>query len=45
MTKKLTSLFDPEIVRGAALSAFRKLDPRHVARNPVMFLVEVGSVS
>ena len=44
MTKKPTSLFDPAIVRGAALSAFRKLDPRHVARNPVMFLVEVGSV-
>ena len=32
------------IVRAAAFSAFRKLDPRHVARNPVMFLVEVGSV-
>ena len=44
MTKKPTSLFDPAIVRGAALSAFRKLDPRHVARNPVMFLVEAGSV-
>ena len=28
----------------AALAAVRKLDPRHVARNPVMFLVEVGSV-
>ena len=44
MTKQPTSLFDPAIVRAAALSAFRKLDPRHVARNPVMFLVEVGSV-
>ena len=44
MTKQPTSLFDLSIVRAAALSAVRKLDPRHVARNPVMFLVEVGSV-
>ena len=28
----------------AALSAFRKLDPRATMRNPVMFVVEVGSV-
>jgi K+-transporting ATPase ATPase B chain len=28
----------------AALSAFRKLDPRAMMRNPVMFVVEVGSV-
>ena len=28
----------------AVLSSFRKLDPRDVARNPVMFVVEVGSV-
>jgi K+-transporting ATPase ATPase B chain len=37
-------LFDPVIVRGAILSAFGKLDPRHMVRNPVMFVVEVGSV-
>ncbi len=37
-------LFDPQIVRRAALDAFRKLDPRHQARNPVMFVVEVGSI-
>ena len=43
-TKKATSLFEPAIVRDAALDAFRKLDPRHVMRNPVMFLVEGGSV-
>jgi K+-transporting ATPase ATPase B chain len=36
-------LFDPPIVRRAAVEAFRKLNPRHVARNPVMFVVEVGS--
>jgi K+-transporting ATPase ATPase B chain len=38
------SLFDPAIVKRAILDAFRKLDPRLVARNPVMFVVEVGSV-
>ncbi|MGE5263964.1 MAG: potassium-transporting ATPase subunit KdpB [Acidobacteriota bacterium] len=37
-------LFDPPIVRRAAIDSFRKLDPRHQIRNPVMFVVEVGSV-
>ena len=37
-------LFDPPIVRRALRDAFVKLDPRQVARNPVMFVVEVGSV-
>ena len=37
-------LFDPTIVGPASGEAFRKLDPRHVARNPVMLLVEVGAV-
>lgn len=37
-------LFDPPIVRRAAIDALRKLDPRHQLRNPVMFVVEVGSV-
>jgi K+-transporting ATPase ATPase B chain len=31
-------------VRRAAVDAFRKLDPRVQVRNPVMFIVEVGSV-
>ena len=38
------SLFDPQITRRAALEAFRKLDPRHQVRNPVLFVVWVGSV-
>jgi len=37
-------LFDPSIVRRAIKDAFIKLDPRKVARNPVMFVVEVGSL-
>jgi K+-transporting ATPase ATPase B chain len=36
--------FDPPIVKRAIKDAFIKLDPRQVARNPVMFVVEVGSV-
>ena len=38
------SLFDPEILGRAARDSVRKLDPRRMARNPVMFVVEVGSV-
>ncbi len=38
------SLFDPPIVKRAVVDAFKKLHPRLVAKNPVMFVVEVGSV-
>src|SRR5688572_19020029 len=38
------SLWDPAIVRQAALDSFVKLDPRTLVRNPVMFIVEVGCV-
>jgi K+-transporting ATPase ATPase B chain len=37
-------LFDPPIVKRAVKDALRKLDPRQVARNPVMFVVEIGSI-
>ncbi len=37
-------LLDGPIVRRAALDAVRKLDPRHMVRNPVMFVVEVVTV-
>jgi K+-transporting ATPase ATPase B chain len=33
-----------QIVRGAMIEAFRKLDPRIQFRNPVMFVVFVGSI-
>src|SRR5579862_5574106 len=36
-------LFDPEIVKRATKESFAKLNPRHVAKNPVMFVVEVGA--
>ncbi len=38
------SLFDPEILRPALLESLRKLDPRVQARNPVMFVVEIGAL-
>ena len=38
-------LFDPAIVRRAVVESFKKLDPRHQVRNPVMFVVEVGSLA
>ena len=41
---RVISLTDTRILRGAVLDAFRKLDPRTMAKNPVMFVVEVGAV-
>jgi K+-transporting ATPase ATPase B chain len=38
------SLFDPMIVRRASVDALAKLNPRVMMRNPVMFVVEIGSV-
>ena len=35
------SLFDTAIMRNAVKDAFRKLDPRELARNPVIFVTEV----
>ena len=37
-------LFEPAIVKRAALDAVKKLNPVHQLRNPVMFTVWVGSV-
>ncbi len=36
-------LFDPPIVRRAIVDSFRKLNPRMMMKNPVMFVVEVGA--
>src|ERR1700740_3191120 len=36
-------LFDPEIVRRATKESLVKLNPMKVAKNPVMFVVEVGA--
>ncbi|HTT09171.1 MAG TPA: potassium-transporting ATPase subunit KdpB [Gammaproteobacteria bacterium] len=37
-------LFDPQLVRAALIDAFKKLAPREQIRNPVMFVVFVGSI-
>ncbi|GAC1537705.1 MAG: potassium-transporting ATPase subunit KdpB [Herpetosiphon sp.] len=44
MQSQKRPLFEPQIVQRAMLESLRKLDPRHQIRNPVMFVVEVGSV-
>jgi K+-transporting ATPase ATPase B chain len=43
-TSKVRSLFDPSIVKQAIVDSFRKLTLRRQVRNPVMFVVYVGSV-
>jgi K+-transporting ATPase ATPase B chain len=44
MTRKTFSLFDPTLLKPAVADAFRKLNPRVQWRNPVMFVVYVGSI-
>jgi K+-transporting ATPase ATPase B chain len=38
------SLWNPIILRQAFIGAFTKLNPRAMVKNPVMFVVEIGSV-
>ena len=42
-TRKASPLFESAIVRRAILDSFKKLNPRTEARNPVMFVVLIGS--
>ncbi len=37
------SIFDAKIIRRAIPESFKKLDPRLQLKNPVMFVVEVGT--
>jgi potassium-transporting ATPase ATP-binding subunit len=41
---KARPLFDLAILRQAAIDSFKKLTPRRQVRNPVMFVVYVGSI-
>jgi len=43
MTHKAPSLFDWNIVGPALVNAFKKLDPRVMIKNPVMFVTMVGA--
>lgn len=44
MSQKSLSMFDPALLKLALLDTFKKLDPRVQWRNPVMFVVYVGSL-
>jgi K+-transporting ATPase ATPase B chain len=41
---KKISIWDAKIIKRAIIDSFVKLNPRTMMRNPVMFVVEVGSV-
>jgi potassium-transporting ATPase ATP-binding subunit len=43
-TSSQKAIWNTKIVKRAILDAFVKLEPRKMMRNPVMFVVEVGSV-
>ena len=43
MTHKPVSIFDPKILAPALGDTFRKLDPRLMVKNPVMFVTMVGA--
>ena len=43
MAGKKHSLFDREIMSQAALESIKKLNPRSMVKNPVMFVTEVGA--
>jgi len=43
--KRSKSIWDLSIVRRATTDSIVKLDPRNMMKNPVMFVVEVGSVA
>jgi potassium-transporting ATPase ATP-binding subunit len=44
MARRSASTFSRELVLAAIRDSFPKLDPREQIRNPVMFIVELGSV-
>src|ERR1700677_3840487 len=43
MAAKQHSIFDPAIIVPAIVESFKKLNPVHMVRNPVMFVTEVGA--
>jgi len=44
MTTTRSSIFDPAIAAPALVDSVRKLNPRRMARNPVMFVTELGAL-
>ncbi len=43
-TKSQSSIFDPALLQPALVDSFKKLDPRVQWKNPVMFVVFIGSI-
>ena len=43
-TKTSLQVFDPKLMRPALVDAFKKLNPKTQLKNPVMFVVYVGSI-
>ena len=41
---RAVSAWEGHLLRAALVDSFRKLDPRAMVKNPVMFVVEIGSV-
>ena len=44
MSHSTPSLFDKSIIAPAIGDSFRKLDPRLMIKNPVMFVTQIGAV-
>lgn len=44
MSRPPSSRFAAELVRPAVIESFRKLHPRAMAKNPVMFVTMVGAI-
>ncbi|WP_455427392.1 potassium-transporting ATPase subunit KdpB [Dryocola sp. LX212] len=44
MSRKQQALFEPALIRQALIDSFKKLSPATQWRNPVMFIVWIGSV-
>ena len=44
MAAKKHALFEAKIMRDALAQSFKKLNPAHMAKNPVMFVTEVGAL-
>jgi K+-transporting ATPase ATPase B chain len=44
VTRSSATIFSKDIVLGAIGDSFLKLDPRRLFRNPVIFIVELGSI-
>lgn len=43
MSKKTISIWDKKIIAQASIDSLKKLDPRKMLKNPVMFVVEAGA--